>query len=371
MTLDRQASDGLLPEGFHDRLPPFADAASRLERTVLDVAYGHGYEQVDPPLAEFEDGLASRLKSGAGRNAVRFVDPVSQRTLAIRPDMTAQVGRIAATRMAHHPRPVRLCYAGPVVKLRASELHPERALRQIGAELIGLDSVAAAREVVTVAVEALRAAGISGIAIDFTLPDLVHTLADGALTDNDLARLRDRLDAKDAAGVAAIDPSYLPLIEAAGPFARAADRLRSLAGDALASRVDGLTQIAGALGDDVAVTLDPTELQGFEYQSWFGFSLFLTSGLGPIGRGGAYTIVRGDGSEEPAVGFSLYADAILAVQTGNHERRRLFVPHGAPGERAAELRAQGWVTVQGLDDSDSPAAQLCTHELRDGEPQPV
>ncbi|RYD53880.1 MAG: ATP phosphoribosyltransferase regulatory subunit, partial [Sphingomonadales bacterium] len=101
---------GLLPEGFHDRLPPAADAASRLESRVLGVARGYGYEQVDPPLAEFADELSARLKAGGLRDAVRFVDPVSQRTLAIRPDLTAQVGRIAATRMGHHPRPVRLSY---------------------------------------------------------------------------------------------------------------------------------------------------------------------------------------------------------------------------------------------------------------------
>ena len=136
---------GLLPEGFHDRLPPAADAATRLESRVLGVARGYGYEQVDPPLAEFADELSARLKAAGGlRDAVRFVDPVSQRTLAIRPDLTAQIGRIAATRMGHHPRPVRLSYAGPVMKLSASELDPLRATRQIGAELIGLDTVAAA-----------------------------------------------------------------------------------------------------------------------------------------------------------------------------------------------------------------------------------
>src|SRR5690242_65763 len=145
---------GLLPEGFDDRLPPVADAGARIERAMLDAARRYGYERVEPPLIEFADELARRLKSGATRDAVRFVDPLSQRTLAIRPDMTAQVGRIAATRMGHHPRPVRLSYAGPVVKLRASELAPARAMRQIGCELIGLDSVAAASEVVRVAVEA-------------------------------------------------------------------------------------------------------------------------------------------------------------------------------------------------------------------------
>ncbi|WP_164045266.1 ATP phosphoribosyltransferase regulatory subunit, partial [Serratia marcescens] len=54
---------GLLPEGFHDRLPPAADAASRLEGRVLGVARAYGYEQVDPPLAEFADELSARLKA--------------------------------------------------------------------------------------------------------------------------------------------------------------------------------------------------------------------------------------------------------------------------------------------------------------------
>ncbi|RYY43447.1 MAG: ATP phosphoribosyltransferase regulatory subunit, partial [Sphingomonadales bacterium] len=166
--------NGLLPEGFHDRLPPLADAAATLESRVLDVARLHGYERVDPPLAEFEESLGQRLKAASGKDAVRFTDPVSRRTLAIRPDITAQVGRIAATRMAHHPRPVRLSYAGQVLKLRASELRPERAMRQIGCELIGRDSIEAVREIVTVAVAALEAAGVPGLAIDFTLPDLVE-----------------------------------------------------------------------------------------------------------------------------------------------------------------------------------------------------
>ena len=44
---------------------------------MLEVARSHGYERVDPPLAEFADGLASRLKAGGLTDAVRFVDPVS------------------------------------------------------------------------------------------------------------------------------------------------------------------------------------------------------------------------------------------------------------------------------------------------------
>ena len=361
----------LLPEGFHDRLPPFADAAAALETRLLEAARLHGYERVDPPLAEFAEALGSRLKAGGLQGAVRFVDPVSQATLAIRPDLTAQVARIAATRMGHHPRPVRLSYAGSALKLRASQLAPARERRQIGCELIGLDSVAAAAEIVGVAVEALNASGARGISIDFTLPDLVDTLAAGPMPVGDVAALRDRLDAKDAGGVAALAPDYLPLIAAAGPFASAMRRLRAFdAHGALASRLDALDRIAAALGDDVRLTLDPTERHGFEYQSWLGFSLFANGVSGEVGRGGTYTIVHEGGAEEAATGFSLYADALVGG-AGEGDRRRLFLPLGTPSDTGRRLRDEGWVTVAALEASDTPEAQLCTHVLLVGEVRPL
>lgn len=357
----------LLPQGFRDRLPPHADTAAALESRILAAAALHGYERVDPPLVEYADALATRLKAGGLHNAVRFVDPVSQRTLAIRPDLTAQVARIAATRMAHHPRPVRLSYAGPVLKLRAPELAPARETRQIGCELIGRDTVAAAREVVTVAAEALAAAGATGVSIDFTLPDLVDTLAAGALPVADVEALRTALDAKDAGAVAALAPAYLPLIEAAGPFASALARLRAFdTGGVLASRLDGLEAIAAGL--DVALTLDPTERHGFEYQSWLGFSLFANGALNKlgreVGRGGTYTILREDGAEEPATGFSLFAEAL--VGEAPRDRRRLFLPFGTPAGEGARLRTEGWVTVAALEEGDTPEAQLCTHVWHEG-----
>jgi ATP phosphoribosyltransferase regulatory subunit len=371
---DNKASvmTSLLPQGFRDRLPPVADATARLEQAVLGAAFQHGYERADPALAEFEEGLAGRLKSATAQDAVRFVDPVSQRTLAVRPDITAQIGRIAATRMGHHPRPVRLSYAGPVLRLRASQLSPEREMLQMGCELIGLDTIAAATEIVSVAVEALEAAGVRDVSIDFTLPDLVSTLAKGPLPIDaaQIAALCDRLDAKDAGGVAEISRAYLPLIEAAGPFAAAHDRLCQFdVGGALRSRLDGLWAIAEGLKGRVGLTLDPTERHGFEYQSWLGFSIFARGVRGEIGRGGSYSIVHENGAEEVAVGFSLYADAIVAAGLGETDRRRLFVPIGTDPALSAAMRADGWVTVAALEAADTPEAQLCTHVLTAGEPR--
>ena len=352
----------LLPEGLRDRLPPHADAAAAIEARVLAAVGLHGYERVDPPLAEYAESLATRLKAGGLTDAVRFVDPVSQRTLAVRPDLTAQVARIAATRMGHHPRPVRLSYAGSILKLRGGQLSPARELRQIGAELFGLDSVAAAQEVVTVAIEALEAAGVSGLSIDFTLPDLVDTLAAGPLpvAAERLEALRERLDAKDAGSVAALAPDYLPLVEAAGPFDQALARLRAFdRTGVLASRLDGLVAIARGLDGRVALTLDPTERHGFEYQTWLGFSLFARGSAVEVGRGGTYTVVHEGGAEEAATGFSLYGDRLASEPAP--ERRRLFLPLGTVPSDGAAMRAAGWVTVAALEPGDTPAAQLCTH----------
>ncbi|CAN5117532.1 ATP phosphoribosyltransferase regulatory subunit [soil metagenome] len=366
---------GLLPEGLSDRLPPVAEASARLTRDVLDTVAAHGYGRVMPPLAEFEETLTRRLQSAGAEDLLRVVDPISQRTLALRPDMTAQVGRIAATRLAKAPRPLRLCYGGPVMRLRADQLHPERERMQLGAELIGSDSVAAAVEIVNVAIEALQHAGVEGITIDFTLPDLVDCLADGPMPvpDEEREGLRDRLDAKDAGAVAALGAgaaAYLPLIALAGPFHAAMERLEAfdagVAGRAIASRIAGLRAIAKPIGWDITLTLDPTERHGFEYQRWFGFSIFADGFIGEIGRGGSYAIRRDDGGMEPAMGFSLYPDPLIDAGFGRTERKCLFLPLGHDAEQAKALRAEGWVTVAALAEGDDGRALGCGYWLSDG-----
>ena len=107
----------LLPEGLEDRLPQSTAAAARIERAVLGVLDAHGYDRVRPPLIEFMQSIARRMDGVRTRKLFRFVDPKSLRTLALRSDMTPQIGRIAATGLAGKPRPLRLCYAGQVARI--------------------------------------------------------------------------------------------------------------------------------------------------------------------------------------------------------------------------------------------------------------
>jgi ATP phosphoribosyltransferase regulatory subunit len=362
----------LLPEGLEDRLPLEAARITAMMRACLDVLDAHGYDRVRPPLLEFEASLAGRMAgavAGEARAMFRLVDPASLRTLALRSDITPQVGRIASTSLANAARPLRLAYCGDTVVIKASQLDPARERLQLGAELIGADSVAAASEVVMLAVEALTAAGLTGISVDFTLPDLVDTLSAKAfpLDADKIEAVRRELDTKDAGGLkAAGGAAYLPLLYATGPFAEALAALRAVdAGGALKSRLDGLEQIAAHIGDAARITLDPTERHGFEYQSWFGFTLYADGLRRAAGRGGTYRIA---GSDEAATGFTLYLDRLADAAPQPEAARMVYLPLGHDRAAAAALRADGWRTVAYLAEGEDPRALGCTHVLNTNGP---
>ncbi|MEQ1496626.1 MAG: ATP phosphoribosyltransferase regulatory subunit [Novosphingobium sp.] len=355
----------LLPEGLEDRLPAAAAAAARVTRAVIDVLDGHGYDRVQPPSIEFEKSLASRMAGVQPRRMFRFVDPASLRTLALRSDITVQVGRIAATALAQAARPLRLCYAGQVLTIKGDGLDPTRERLQLGAELIGSDCVAAAAEIVAVAIEALSAAGATGLSVDFTLPDLVDTLAAKALplgTDK-IEAVRRELDAKDAGGlVDAGGETYLPLLTAIGPFDAAIERLAAIdAGGALSGRIAALREVAARLDGKARLTLDPSERHGFEYQTWFGFTIYAEGVSGALGRGGTYRIL---GPDEPAIGFSLFPDALIDALAGTEAPRdTLFLPMGHDPAHADRLRTIGWRTIAAICAECDPVELGCTHRL--------
>lgn len=361
----------LLPEGLEDRLPLEAARITAAMHACLDVLGAHGYDRVRPPLLEFEASLAGRMAGvtvGEGSSMFRFVDPASLRTLALRSDMTPQIGRIASTSLKSAPRPLRLAYCGDTVVIKASQLDPARERLQLGAELVGADSVAAASEAVMLAIEALKAAGLTGISVDFTLPDLVDTLA-GAnglgpfpLAPEQIEAVRRELDTKDAGGLkAAGGAAYLPLLYATGPFGQALAALREVdAGGALKSRLDGLEAIAAAVGDAARITLDPTERHGFEYQSWFGFTLYADGLRRAAGRGGTYRIA---GSDEAATGFTLYLDRLAEVAPQPEAARVVWLPLGHDRAAAAQLRSEGWRTLAQLAEGEDAAALGCGYVL--------
>lgn len=361
---------GLLPVGLSDVLPPEAEHEAMLVEALMESFARHGYERVKPPLLEFEEGLLAGSGAAVSDQTFRLMDPVSQRMMGLRADTTPQVARIAATRLRGQARPLRLCYAGQVLRVRGSELSPGRQLPQAGIELIGGAAPEADAEVALVAAEALARAGITDITLDVTLPRLAHALIEAAGMDEAVAsRLARALDRKDAAAVATLVEgrgrvaAMVPgLLAAAGPAGAALaaleeaelpDAARAIARNA-ASVVRAIAERAPAL----RVTLDPLEFRGFRYHVGVAFTLYGPGLSGELARGGRYL----SANDEPATGMTLYPDAVMRAAPAAERRRRCFLPLGTAGGVGAALREGGFATVAALSPADAAAELHCTHQ---------
>ncbi len=378
----------LLPAGLYDLLPPEAEIEAAVTGRLIGVLASHGYERVKPPLVEFEETLLSGAGSVMASDTFRTMDPISHRMVAVRADMTPQIARIAATRLPHRPRPLRFSYAGQVLRVRATQMRPERQFGQVGAELIGAGGPAADVEAIAVAGEALTEVGVPHLSVDITLPTLVPAIAEAyGIAGERAAALRAALDRKDVAAVACLAgeaggllASLVAAAGLAGPARAALDRLdlparARIERDRLAAVLDGLD----AAIPGVKVTVDPVENRGFEYHTGISFTFFarVDPALGPLGelgRGGRYQ--AGDPSApEPATGFTLYTDTILRTLPEGLPRRRVLIPLDADRARAKALREEGWITVAALQpasDWREEARRLdCGHVLDGGEVRPV
>jgi ATP phosphoribosyltransferase regulatory subunit len=381
---DFPPSPALLPAGLRDLLPPDAETEASAVEALMSVFAAHGYQRVKPPLLEFEDSLLAGSGSAVADQTFRLMDPDSQRMMGLRADTTPQVARIATTRLAGAPRPLRLSYAGQCLRVRGNQLAPDRQVAQAGIELIGHDSPEADAETVLVAAEALAAIGLTRISFDLTLPMLVPSLLDDAgLTGPDRAPLARALDRKDAAAVArhggALAPVLTELLLAAGPADRAltalaAARLSNTAGT-LAIRVAQTVAAIRRRAPDLRLTVDPVEFRGFRYETGVSVTVYAPGRYEELGRGGRYVC----GETEPATGLTLYPDAILRVAPSRQARPRVFIPFGADPVIASALRTDGYATVAALveagpdpaDDAAEAARLGCSHILRAGGAAPL
>ena len=372
----------LLPPGLRDLLPPDAAHEARTVEALVDCCTGHGYERVKPPLIEFEESLFSGPGSAMNDSTFRLMDPVSRRMMGVRADMTVQVARIATTRLGHVPRPLRLCYAGEVLRVTPDVMTAERELVQVGAELVGPDAAAADVEVILLAVEGLRSIGVRRISVDITAPELAPGLMEEIGIDPASRRaLRAALDRKDAVAVArhAGDAAtvFTQLTGAADVCERGLARLAAVdLPPSLTPLVARLCDVATQVAEEepeINVTIDPVENRGFEYYSGIGFSLFAPGARSELGRGGRYRV--NDGAGERSCGFTLYMEAVLRTVAGPKQPDRLYVPQSATRAEAHRARTDGWITcVELLPAGDSAArasALGCTHVLQAGRPVAV
>ncbi len=322
----------LLPSGFEDLLPPHAEVEYAAIGTLMAAFGKFGYERVKPPMAEFEESLLAPGPGAAlASETFRVMDPVTHRMMGMRSDITAQIARIALSRLAKEPRPLRLTYANDVIRTRGSQARTQRQFTQVGCEMIGADTVASDIEICVVALKGLADLGVKDVTIDFALPrsvDEIFALTKTPKTEVDALRHKLAGDADKA--LAALDKIGL----------KDTKRLK-----AVVSGVQAAIKGLGLTG--FKLTIDPLETQGFEYHNGVAFTIFAKNIRGELGRGGRYDVYEGETPRESAAGFTFYMDT-LRQGLADHIKKDIKTISGkADWAEVKDLQDQGFTTIIG------------------------
>jgi ATP phosphoribosyltransferase regulatory subunit len=324
--MDRKSLHAQLPAGVKIYLPDEAARLRGLQERLMGVFRLWGYQEVVTPTYEFFDVLALGTDAALQERMFKFVDRETGRMLALRADVTPQVARIAATRLRDRPKPYRLAYRTNVFRYDEPRVGRQRELYQAGVELLGLDKPEADAEMIAMAIESFRAAGLGRFQIDVGQVEFARGVLEGLAVEPAVTQaLRDALGRKDAAELAR-------LVDGLAVPARTAELLRAL--PTLHGRADvlgragrlvdnprseralaNLTEVhrllaAYGLGD--AIVLDLGEVRGFDYYSGVTFEGYVDGFGAELCGGGRYDdLLARFGDPCPATGFAFDVNRLL------------------------------------------------------------
>lgn len=321
-----------LPTGVRDFLPRAARRRRAIAERLLSTFESWGYQRIITPLFECADVLERGLGDDARAAAIRFIEPASGEVVALRPDITPQVARIAATRMADLGGPVRLCYEGAVARI-ASGARGQREVMQAGVEFLDAGGPAADAELLALAAASLATSAVSERSLDLGHVVLTRLALDGLADSHQRALLTKCLRRKDRLGVAraaqGLPSRQRKLLEALPTLfgdpqevLRSARKLSLPAAakeslDELEKTLEAAIDIAGA-GSPLLeeATLDLGELRGFEYYTGMRVNAFIAGAGGPVLRGGRYDgLVERYGRKAKATGFAVDIEAMAQAES--------------------------------------------------------
>ena len=326
-----QIQKGLLPAGLSDILYPKAQFQAKKIENLLDVFSNYGYLRVKPPLVEYEetllsDGLGTMLKD----STFRIMDPLSQKMMALRSDVTAQISRIASTRLSHLARPLRLSYSGDVLRVKGDSFNTERQKTQVGAELIGLENEFCDAEIILICLKALKSINVENITIDINLPFLREFFFKD-LTISLQEEINRALDLKDKQTLKNLKFKYseivLNLMESAGDYAYSTKYLRQLKLEGFLDKVINyylnVIDLINKNDSSIKISIDPLENKGFNYHTGLSFTIFSENLKGEIAKGGRYKTLK----DETAIGCTIYTEKIYFNSKSSIDKSLVYLPY--------------------------------------------
>ena len=370
-----------IPYGTKDFLPKEALSKRLMEASLAEFFGRWGYEEVVTPTFEFLDIFTAGTGTDSINDMFKFFEK-NNRTVALRPDMTTPIARVAASRLKDNRPPLRLFYLTNIFRYEEAQAGRQCEFYQAGAELIGVPGPHADAEIVALAVEALKQAGLERFQINIGQVDFINGIMENTLLSaKERSSIKHCLLKRDLVGLDALleqshlDPDaqkLLQLIPQLHGKEEVLQKAYTLTSNATSrAALDNLSDLFKLLVDyglDEYVQFDLGIIRDLEYYTGMVFEGY-TAGLGfPVLGGGRYDkLISCFGMDSPATGFALGIERVLLAK----ERQGLAKQEVAKDvyiawalgceakaiQKAQELRREGKVVSLALIQQDKKEAE--------------
>ncbi|EOS69017.1 ATP phosphoribosyltransferase, regulatory subunit [Lachnospiraceae bacterium MD308] len=324
------------PEGVRDIVNVQCGKKLTLEQQILKSFHMYGYHDIQTPMFEYFDVFRKEIGTVPSKDLYKLFDKEGN-TLALRPDITPSIARVAATLFGGEELPVRLCYTGNTFINHSSYQGRLREVTQMGVELIGDDTVEADGEMLALVIEALLSVGLKEFQLSVGNVDYFSSLIEDANLDEDakerviclinnrnyfgvedyLDKIRVKRSSREAFAALNGLVGGLEVLKAAKEIAPNSSGIMAV------KRLEKIYNVLKMYGLEKFITFDLSMTGGtYGYYTGIIFRGY-TFGTGDaIVKGGRYDrLLEKFGKESPSIGFAIVVDELMNAM--NRQKLRI------------------------------------------------
>lgn len=315
------------PEGVRDIYNRECETKLALQRELGNVLHLYGYQDIQTPTFEYYDVFRKEIGSTSTRELYRFFDREGN-ILSLRPDITPSVARAAATLFETEDFPIRLCYVGNTFINHSSYQGRLKENTQLGAELIGLDSIEADAEMLAMVVDGLKKTGLTEFQVNVGHVDFIQSLMESTgLEEEEKEEIRTLINNRNYFGVeeildnrgvkGSVKKAFQILPELMGGpeiLEQAAAIAPNVNARLAITRLQQIYKLLKAYRAEDHVSFDLSMNGSYGYYSGIIFRAY-TYGTGDaIVRGGRYDhLLEKFGRNTPSIGFAIIVDELMSA----------------------------------------------------------
>lgn len=315
------------PEGVRDIYNKECETKLTLQKKLNTVLHLYGYRDIQTPTFEYYDVFREEIGSTSTQELYKFFDREGN-ILALRPDITPSVARAAATLFESEDLPIRLCYAGNTFINHSSYQGRLKENTQLGAELIGLDTIEADAELIAMVVDGLKKVGLTEFQVNIGHVDFIQSLMNAAdLNEEETKEIRELIINRNYFGVdelldsrkvkETVKEAFHILPELAGGeevLEKALLAAPDLTARLAVTRLQHIYHLLKLYGAEEHVTFDLSMIGSYGYYTGIIFRAY-TYGTGDaVVRGGRYDhLLEKFGKSTPSIGFAIILDELMSA----------------------------------------------------------